>query len=94
MRILFIIIQALFILTGCTAVQDGRGRNIQNEAADQRDAKPIHVKNTAPETAENPGRTDIAKHLVEVTEKSPAFQMPPRLYSEDTPLSESMWMTI
>lgn len=71
MRILFIIIQALFILTGCTAVQDGRGRNIQNESADQRDAKPIHVKNTAPETAENPGRTDIAKHLVEVTEKIP-----------------------
>lgn len=44
MRILFIIIQALFILTGCTAVQDGRGRNIQNESTDQRDAKPIHVK--------------------------------------------------
>ncbi|WP_332275446.1 YhcN/YlaJ family sporulation lipoprotein [Bacillus velezensis] len=73
MRILFIIIQALFILTGCTAVQDGRGRNIQNESADQRDAKPIHVKNTAPETAENSGRTDIAKHLVEVTEKIPGI---------------------
>ncbi|MCM3370497.1 YhcN/YlaJ family sporulation lipoprotein [Bacillus velezensis] len=73
MRILFIIIQALFILTGCTAVQDGRGRNIQNESADQRDAKPIHVKNTAPKTAENPGRTDIAKHLVEVTEKIPGI---------------------
>ncbi|MDQ8055282.1 YhcN/YlaJ family sporulation lipoprotein [Bacillus velezensis] len=73
MRILFIIIQALFILTGCTAVQDGRGRNIQNESADQRDAKPIHVKNTAPETAKNPGRTDIAKHLVEVTEKIPGI---------------------
>lgn len=73
MRILFIIIQALFILTGCTAVQDGHGRNIQNESADQRDAKPIHVKNTAPETAENPGRTDIAKHLVEVTEKIPGI---------------------
>ncbi|MBD0398045.1 MULTISPECIES: YhcN/YlaJ family sporulation lipoprotein [Bacillus] len=73
MRILFIIIQALFILTGCTAVQDGRGRNIQNESTDQRDAKPIHVKNTAPETAENSGRTDIAKHLVEVTEKIPGI---------------------
>ncbi|MEC1846163.1 YhcN/YlaJ family sporulation lipoprotein [Bacillus amyloliquefaciens] len=73
MRILFIIIQALFILTGCTAVQDGRERNIRNESTDQREAKPIHVKNTAPETAENPGRTDIAKHLVEVTEKIPGI---------------------
>jgi YhcN/YlaJ family sporulation lipoprotein len=72
-RILFIIIQALFILTGCTAVQDGRERNIRNESTDQREAKPIHVKNTAPETAENPGRTDIAKHLVEVTEKIPGI---------------------
>ena len=73
MRILFIIIQALFILTGCTAVQDSRERNIRNESTDQREAKPIHVKNTAPETAENPGRTDIAKHLVEVTEKIPGI---------------------
>ena len=73
MRILFIIIQALFILTGCTAVQYGRERNIRNESTDQREAKPIHVKNTAPETAENPGRTDIAKHLVEVTEKIPGI---------------------
>ncbi|AOC90896.1 YhcN/YlaJ family sporulation lipoprotein [Bacillus sp. L381] len=73
MRVLFIIIQALFILTGCTAVQDGRERNIRNESTDQREAKPIHVKNTAPETAENPGRTDIAKHLVEVTEKIPGI---------------------
>ncbi len=31
------------------------------------------MKNTAPETAENPGRTDIAKHLVEVTEKIPGI---------------------
>ncbi|QOQ56419.1 YhcN/YlaJ family sporulation lipoprotein [Bacillus amyloliquefaciens] len=73
MRILFIIIQALFILTGCTAVQDSRERNIRNESTDQREAKPIHVKNTAPETAENPGRSDIAKHLVEVTEKIPGI---------------------
>ncbi|WP_045506334.1 YhcN/YlaJ family sporulation lipoprotein [Bacillus amyloliquefaciens] len=73
MRILFIIIQALFILSGCTAVQDSRERNIRNESTDQREAKPIHVKNTAPETAENPGRTDIAKHLVEVTEKIPGI---------------------
>ncbi|WP_280145993.1 YhcN/YlaJ family sporulation lipoprotein [Bacillus amyloliquefaciens] len=73
MRILFIIIQALFILSGCTAVQDSRERNIRNESTDQRETKPIHVKNTAPETAENPGRTDIAKHLVEVTEKIPGI---------------------
>ncbi|MED5048309.1 YhcN/YlaJ family sporulation lipoprotein [Bacillus siamensis] len=74
MRILFIIIQALFILTGCTAVQDSRGlSNIQNESTDQGGAKPIHVSDTAPETAVNPGRTDIAKHLVEVTEKIPGI---------------------
>ncbi|MBY8912333.1 YhcN/YlaJ family sporulation lipoprotein [Bacillus sp. YC2] len=73
MRILFIIIQALFILTGCNAVQYGRDRAAQNESANQQETKPIHVKNTAPDTNNNPGRTDIARHLVEVTEKIPGI---------------------
>lgn len=73
MRILFIIIQALFILTGCNAVQEGRDRAAQNESANQQEAKPIHVKNTAPDTNNNPSRTDIARHLVEVSEKIPGI---------------------
>ncbi|MCP6683456.1 YhcN/YlaJ family sporulation lipoprotein [Bacillus nakamurai] len=73
MRILFMIIQALFILTGCNAVQDGRDRAVQNESANQQETKPIHVKNTAPDTTNNPSRTDIARHLVEVTEKIPGI---------------------
>ncbi|MDL5141255.1 YhcN/YlaJ family sporulation lipoprotein [Bacillus atrophaeus] len=71
MRILFIIIQAVLVLSACANQQGGSKQNLQNDSARQENSKPIHVKNNSQETADNTSRPDIAKHLVKVTERVP-----------------------
>ncbi|MGM0860150.1 hypothetical protein C6W24_08510 [Bacillus atrophaeus] len=71
MRILFIIIQAVLVLSACANQQGDSKQHLQNDSARQENSKPIHVKNTSQETADNTSRPDIAKHLVKVTERVP-----------------------
>ncbi|MCG8395381.1 YhcN/YlaJ family sporulation lipoprotein [Bacillus atrophaeus] len=71
MRILFIIIQAVLVLSACANQQGDSKQHLQNDSARQENSKPIHVKNTSRETADNTSRPDIAKHLVKVTERVP-----------------------
>lgn len=75
MRILFIIIQLTLILSACAYQQGKQGQNVEKESTRQQETKPIHVKDTTQETKNNGTRTDIAKHLVSVAEKTPTSRM-------------------